>query len=105
MKNEILITTNTFDIEYRNELTNDIDNILSILDHYENHCYIYKDRFYKYDKYLYPIRIVGKTIGGIYVDSDDKILDLVIDCSINKKDEIKQLLNKYKNKKIIFMED
>lgn len=94
--------------EYVCELTEELD-ILSGLNKRESYRYGYKHYVYVTDsdkkEHCYAIRVPGGTVGGIWVDGRNVIVNIKIDRNYVVKtysDELDAIIEKYIGKKIEF---
>lgn len=94
--------------EYFCELTEELD-ILSGLNKRESYRYGYKHYVYATDsdkkEHCYAIRVPGGTVGGIWVDGHNVIINIKIDRNYVVKtysDELDAIIEKYIGKKIEF---
>ena len=86
------------------ELTKDLDN-LAELEKYHTYMrhYIYADNW-AFERKCLPIRMPGRTTGGVWIDDDNVITKVEVDldgCVIGKyPDDVNEKLQKYIGEKI-----
>jgi len=93
--------------EYFCELTRELDSLAGIKRERLWKHYILADNGFIKDRRL-PIRIPGGTVGGISIDDDYVITDLIVDTNYVVKTypkDINEILKKYIGYKLVFVED
>lgn len=90
---------NDYSKEYRSDLTRELDKISCISSRqYCNmfHHYILANEWCMKNKCL-AIRVPGRTVGGIWIDDNNKILKISIDLNsnMNYPDNVNEIMEKY----------
>lgn len=95
---------NGFSKEYRSNLTRELDEISCISSkHYSDsfHHYILANKWCLDNRCL-AIRVPGRTVGGIWIDDNNKILKISIDLNtlLNYPDNVSEIVEKYVGEEI-----
>ena len=90
---------NGFSKQYRSNLTRELDELSCISSkHYSDlfHHYILANKWCLDNRCL-AIRVPGRTVGGIWIDDNNKILKISIDINsnMNYPDNVNEMMEKY----------